>query len=246
MEIKCTSINILNHIYKGAKIIYTIEIKLNNNQKIIINERYRELLNLHNLMSKEYKEEKLPTFPPKKYFWNTEELFVNQRQIALNNYYKLITSSDKFVNLPSFKKWLKTKFSNINIKKKENLDFYMINDINSESDRQDKIEEELKKNIIPFFLDISEEAEKGNSDKNLEMKYYEIIKSEIFPFVENEPYTNELKGNNTNFNFIGNKKNNFGKIEKLFNNKLLEINKNINAECIENYKTPNIILNFDI
>ena len=245
-NIKCTSINILNHINKGTKIIYTIEIKLNNNQKVIIKERYSELLNLHNLMSKECKGEKLPNFPPKKFFFNKEEIFVNQRQNALNSYYKLITSSDKFVNLSSFKKWIKNKFSNIQIKKKENLDYYFLNDNIKENDRQEEIECELNKNIIPRFIYMNDYSKKQFSNKKHEKKYFNLIKSEIFPFVENEPYTNELEGNNTNFNFIGNKKNNLAKIEKIFNNKLIEINKNINIECFENFKTPDILLDFEI
>ena len=54
-NIKCRSIQIFNHQIKDNKAIYTIEIKLNNKQSIIITERYSELLNLHNAMSKEAK-----------------------------------------------------------------------------------------------------------------------------------------------------------------------------------------------
>ena len=242
-NIKCRSIKILNHIIKDNKTVYTIEIKLNNNQSILINERYSELLNLHHLMSKEAK---LPNFPKKKFFGNTEECFLNQRQIDLNNYYNQITSSDKFVNLQSFRMWIQNIFSNIKIKKKEDSEYYIINDIDSEIDRQKKIEKEINKNIIPSFIDMTEEIDKEFSSKKREMKYYNIINSEIFPFVDNNPYTEKIEGNNTNFNFIGSKKNNLIKIENLFNKKLIDINKKINLECFEKYKTPDLYFNFDL
>ena len=62
----------------------------------------------------------------------------------------------------------------------------------------------------------------------------------------NDPYSVNIEGNNTNFNFIGSKKNNLAKIEKLLNNKIIEINKNINNECFENYKSPDLFFAFDI
>ena len=241
-NIKCRSIKILNHIIKDSKVIYTIEITLSNHQSIIINERYSELLNLHNLMSKEAK---LPAFPPKKFFGNTEEFFLNQRQNNLNVYYNSITSSNIFVNLPSFKNWIKNKFSNVEIKNKDELDYYVMDDINAETNRQKKIERDLNK-IIPLFIDMTGVWDQEFSYKKREIKYNNLINSELFPFVDNDPYENNLLGNNTNFNFIGTKKNNLIKIEKLFNNKLIDINKNINIECIENYKTPDLFMQLDI
>jgi hypothetical protein len=242
-NIKVKSIEILNHRMKDTKIIYLIEITLNNNQSVLVNERYSELLNLHELMSKEAK---LPVFPPKKYFHNKDEFFLQQRQNDLNSYYKTITSSDKFLNLTAFKSWINSKFKGVNIKQKEKFEYYEITDNNFEADRQKMIENEIKENIIPLFIDITEESNKKNRNSICEQKYYNLIKSEIFPFVENEPYSFKIEGNNTNFNFIGTKKSNFIKIEKLFNNKLIEMNKNINSEYLENYKTPELSFSFDI
>ena len=240
-NIKCKKIEIFNHKIKDNVVIYAIEIILNNNQSIIINERYSELLNLHNLMSKE---EKLPPFPQKKYFGNTEELFLIQRQNNLNSYFNTITSSDKYVNLPSFKTWIKNKFSDYNIKEKEKLDFHEIKDIISETEKQKMLENDIKENIIPLFIDTEEK--KNIPSKNHEMEYYNLINSELFPFVENEPYSNNIEGNNMNFNYIGSKKNNLAKIEKLFNSKLIDINKKINQECFDNYNKADLIFNFDI
>ena len=169
-NIKCKKIEIFNHKIKDTKVIYAIEIILSNNQSIIINERYSELLNLHNLMSKEAK---LPPFPKKKYFGNTDELFLTQRQNSLNSYYNIITSSDKYVNLPSFKSWIKKIINDSNIKEKEKLDYYEINDIISETDRQKMLENEIKENIIPLFLDTEEK--KNIPNKNHEIEYYNLI-----------------------------------------------------------------------
>ena len=242
-NIKCKKFEIFNHKIKDTKVIYAIEIILTNNQSIIINERYSELLNLHNLMSKEAK---LPPFPQKKYFGNTDELFLVQRQNNLNSYYNTIISNDKFVNLPSFKSWLKSKFNEANIKEKEKLDYHEIKDIRSETERQEMLENEIKENIIPLFIDMEEK--KNIPNKNHEIEYYNLIKSELFPFVENDPYSNNIEGNNMNFNHIGSKKNNYSKIEKLFNNKLMDINKKINTECFDNYSntTTDLVFNFDI
>lgn len=243
-NIKCRSLKILNHTIKDNKVIYNIEIKLSNNQSIIINERYSELLGLHNLMSKEGK---LPIFPPKKFFGNTEESFLNQRQADLNHYYDIITSSNIYVNLPSFKFWLQSKFNDLKIKiKKEDPDYYVMNDITCEIERQKKIENEINKKIIPSFIDMTEEWDKEFSSKKREKKYYNVIHSELFPFVDNNPYFHNIEGNNTNFNYIGSKKNNLIKIEKLFNAKLNDINKNINLDCFEKYKTPELYFNFEL
>lgn len=241
-NIKCKKIEIFNHKIKDTKVIYAIEILLSNNQSIIINERYSELLNLHNLMSKEAK---LPPFPQKKYFGNTDELFLIQRQNNLNSYYNIITSNDKFINLPSFKSWINTKLNDSNIKEKEKLDYQEIKDIIYETERQKMLENEIKESIIPLFIDTEEK--KNMPNKNHELEYFNLINSELFPFVENEPYSYNIEGNNMNFNYIGSKKNNLAKIEKLFNNKLIDINKKINNECFDNYSNAtDLVFNFDI
>lgn len=242
-NIKCKSVKILNHAKKGGNIIYSIEIKLSNNQSITICQRYRELLNLHNLMSKEAK---LPPFPPKKYFGNTEELFLNQRQKDLNKYYSFITSSNIFVNLPSFKKWILNNFKNTKIKIKEDMEYFVVDDIIIEANRQKKIEKELNENILPLFIDMNEESVQEISSKRREINYNSIINSELFPFVDNNPYSNNLVGNNINFNFIGSKKNNLAKIEQLFNNKLIDINKNMNYDFNEKYKVPDLVMEINL
>ena len=171
-NIKCRSIQIFNHQIKDGKVIYTIEIKLNNKQSIIITERYSELLNLHNAMSKEAK---LPSFPPKKFFGNTDEKFLAQRQLGLNEYYEIITSSHIYSNLPSFKTWIFSKFKNIKLEKKEIFE-YNVFDISQEKKLQDiKIFNQINKNVIPLFFDINinltnDELDQDNNFQNKEIK----------------------------------------------------------------------------
>ena len=246
-NIKCRSIQIFNHQIKDNKAIYTIEIKLNNKQSIIITERYSELLNLHNAMSKEAK---LPNFPPKKFFGNTDEIFLNQRQLSLNHYYEIITSSHIYSNLASFKSWIFNKFRNVHLEEKEELKYEKYNDINMEKKRQGKIINYINENVIPLFFEynniipndelVQEILNKEKKD-NKEKAYSEIINSKLFPLKENN-----FVGNNNNFNFIGNKKNNLLKMERLFNNKLNELNEDIKIKCLDKFKSPDILMIFDL
>jgi len=253
-NIKCRSIQIFNHQIKDNIVIYTIEIKLNNKQAIIITERYSELLNLHNAMSKEAK---LPNFPPKKYFGNTDEKFLNQRQLNLNEYYDIITSSHIYSNLPSFRNWIFSKFKNIKIEKKEVFKYNVLDDISQEKKRQDKIINYINVNVIPLFFDVNinlsndeldqdnifqnkENKENKEQKESKENKYLIIISDELSQANDN------LIGNNNNFNFIGRQKNNLLKMERLFTTKLSELNENINIKCFEKFQTPDILMIFDL
>lgn len=73
-----------------------------------------------------------------------------------------------------------------------------------------------------------------------------MINHELFPIKGNNFKDNFLAGNNNNFNFIGNKKNYLLKMERLFSIKLLELNENINIKCFEKFKTPDILMIFDL
>ena len=256
-NIKCRSIQIFNHQIKDGKVIYTIEIKLNNKQSIIITERYSELLNLHNAMSKEAK---LPSFPPKKFFGNTDEKFLAQRQLGLNEYYEIITSSHIYSNLPSFKTWIFNKFKNIKLEKKEIFE-YNVFDISQEKKLQDiKIFNQINKNLIPLFFDINinltnDELEQDNNFQNKEIKenrdkketkenkYLITINDEL---KKNKYSENKIIGNNNNFNLLGNKKNNLIKMEKALNYKLSESLVNINIKCFEKFQNPDILMLIDL
>ncbi len=242
-NIKCRSIQIFNHQIKDNIVTYTIEIKLNNKQSIIIKERYSELLNLHNAMSKEAK---LPNFPPKKYFGNTDENFLNQRQLSLNEYYEIITSSHIYSNLPSFKSWIFSKFKDMPIDPKEKLKYYEYEDIKQEKKRQAKIEKDINHNIIPLFVEINVDSEIDNNYQKKENEYSNLINKEVFPSEKDKNVDGDLIGTNNNFNFIGNKKNNLIKMEKLFNNTLNELNENIKTKCIDKFQAPDLLMKFDL
>ena len=256
-NIKCRSIKIYNHQVKDNKVIYTLEIKLKNKQSIIITERFSELLNLHNAMSKEAK---LPKFPPKKFFGNMDENFLNKRQSELNRYYEIITSSHIYTNLSSFRSWIANKFRNIHIEDKELKYNNVVYDINLEKKRQDKIINYINMNIIPQFFESNiylsnDESEQENNFQNKENKeskekreklYLNSINTELFPFVENNFMENDLTGNNKNFNFIGNKKNNLIKMERLFNNKLNELAEYSDTKCFKKFQTPDILMEFEL
>ena len=237
-NIKCRSIQILNHQNKEGTIYYNIKITLSNNQSIIICERYSELLNLHNLMSKE---ESLPNFPPKKFFYNTNELFLNQRQMDLNKYFSLITSSDKLINLPSFTNWIKNVFRDVEIIPKVSYNYNEIDDINTEKKRQKKIEKEINK-IIPLFYDLTEVWGQDISSKEKENEYKNLIDNNLTN-KEDEYIINE--GDDKNFSLIGYKRN-LTKMERLFNSKIIDINRSINIECNDKYVPLNIIMEFDL
>ena len=99
------------------------------------------------------KEAKLPNFPPKKFFGNTDEIFLNQRQLSLNHYYEIITSSHIYSNLASFKSWIFNKFRNVHLEEKEELKYEKYNDINMEKKRQGKIINYINENVIPLFFE---------------------------------------------------------------------------------------------
>ena len=209
------------------------------------------------------KEAKLPNFPPKKYFGNTDETFLNLRQKNLNRYYEIITSSHIYSNLSSFKSWIFNKFGNIHIEEKDELKYDTIEDLSEEKQKQEGITKYINSNIIPLFfeynnnvpnddLDQDNNFQSKDNKENIEKKeikesaYLDLINKELFPFVENNYIEINLTGSNNNFNFIGNRRNNILKMEKIFNNKLNELNENINITCLEKFQTPDILMIFDL
>lgn len=69
-------------------------------------DRYSSLKELHETFKKEANSINYPKFPGKKYFGNTDEKFLNQRQTALEHYFNTILGSREFSSLPSLKKWI--------------------------------------------------------------------------------------------------------------------------------------------
>jgi hypothetical protein len=71
-------------------------------------ERYSAFKDLHEVFKKEANSINFPKFPPKKFFGNTDEKFLNQRQTALEHYFNTILGSKEFSSLPSLRRWIDT------------------------------------------------------------------------------------------------------------------------------------------
>jgi hypothetical protein len=77
-------------------------------------ERYSAFKDLHEIFKKEANSINFPKFPPKKFFGNTDEKFLNQRQTALEHYFNTILGSKEFSSIPSLKKWIETLIKKYN------------------------------------------------------------------------------------------------------------------------------------
>jgi hypothetical protein len=69
-------------------------------------ERYSAFKDLHEILKREANSMNFPKFPPKKFFGNTDEKFLNQRQTALEHYFNTILGSKEYSVLPSLRKWI--------------------------------------------------------------------------------------------------------------------------------------------
>ena len=266
-NIICKSIIITNHLIDGDHVNYTLEITLSNNKKYTSIERYSDLLNLHNSMSKEIKS--LPKFPPKKMFGNKKESFLIQRQNELNNYFKQITSSDIFINLPSFKNWIQNARTRINSIKKNNKNENNESNFIDSLNQREKIEFVMKK-YVKYFVDVGwEDKYETNEDKMFKKskKYLDVIinsnnfginKSnnldvgeDIEENINNEEKEEnkemlELVGNDENFGLIGKRNEMLENIENQLEKKLNDINNQFENNIYSNYISEDLVMSFNI
>jgi hypothetical protein len=93
---------------KREHVDYLIRLICLEDDKINVefSERYSAFKDLHEVFKKEANSLNYPKFPPKKYFGNTDEKFLNQRQTALEHYFNAILGSKEFSSLPSLKRWI--------------------------------------------------------------------------------------------------------------------------------------------
>ena len=94
-----------DHVEYFIKIMSTKDDTLN----VDFTERYSTLRDLYDILRKEANTSKFPKFPPKKYFGNTDEKFLNQRMAALDHYFSQVF--EDFAHLASFKKWVDDKIA---------------------------------------------------------------------------------------------------------------------------------------
>jgi hypothetical protein len=99
----------INYKKRGDHVEYIIRLNCieDNNLYAEFTERYSTLKDLHDAMKKEAtKASNFPKFPPKKFFGNTDEIFLNQRQTELQKYFNQLFSSKELSNLPSLRQWI--------------------------------------------------------------------------------------------------------------------------------------------
>jgi DNA-binding Lrp family transcriptional regulator len=96
--------------FKREHVEYVIRLICIEDDKINVEflERYSTLKDLHEILRKEANSINFPKFPPKKYFGNTDEKFLNQRQTALEHYFNTILGSKEFSTVYSLKKWIES------------------------------------------------------------------------------------------------------------------------------------------
>jgi len=126
-----------DHVEYQIKIISTKDDTLN----VDFSQRYSTLRDLYDVLRKDANTSKFPKFPPKKYFGNTDEKFLNQRMAALDHYFNQVF--EDFSHLPTLKKWVEEKIAKHSTKKltKENSK----DNVNKESIKTKTDSNEIKK-----------------------------------------------------------------------------------------------------
>ena len=109
MEKENYSIKVLSHIKIENHIEYLINIsEEKSGSNSFFPEKYSTLRSLYELMKKESKVKKFPSFPPNKLFGYEEESFVIQRAKDLNAFFQEIISDQNYNKLPSFKTFVES------------------------------------------------------------------------------------------------------------------------------------------
>jgi hypothetical protein len=98
----------INYKKRADHVDYIIRLNCLEDSRLFaeFSERYSTLKDLHDALKKETNSSNFPKFPPKKFFGNTDEKFLNKRQTDLQHYFNDILSSREFRQLPSLKAWL--------------------------------------------------------------------------------------------------------------------------------------------
>lgn len=255
----CKSIKIINHERGGPKepTYYILEIKLTTNILITTKKRYKDLHELNSSLKKEFKESKIntklsfPTFPGKKYFFNTDEEFLKMRQQQLNKYFSNLLKENIFVNLPSFLKWIDTIIQEEKEKKKDRKNFL------GEKNTEEIITQGAIDLFHEFLYDMEDETnnmidEKVKNERN--QKYTEIIeKNGLFSDISDNNKNNNgnikkviPEGNDCNFRLIGEYNKHIKKIENEVQKKLEDYTEKIEKSLNQLYESKDLILEFKI
>ena len=224
---KC-SIKVISHIKIDNHVEYLINIDSKSlGCNIFFTEKYSNLRSLYELMKKEAKVKKFPSFPPNKLFGYEEENFVIQRAKDLNSFFQEINTNQNYSNLPSFNKFIDSNIKkNALVKGEQNKsgESNIIGHIvhNTKFNQRamlfgNSLFKTEKKNSImnvnngesvekigKKFVKINYEIEIENKIKN-EEKYKNVFDKIDFKIDNN--YNISCNNSDENFNFIGNNDN---------------------------------------
>jgi hypothetical protein len=172
-----------NHIEYKIRLICIEDIS----NYVDFQERYKNLKKLHDIFKKEAKSTNFPKFPPKKFFGNQEEKFLNQRQTSLQHYFNSVQKN--YNKLSSLKRWInqiliKNGKRPIKHQIKENEKIVLLNENDRISSPQIKTKNSLHQNITYSTVNTTNpfrsttnliESRKTESKTELIKDYQEII-----------------------------------------------------------------------
>ena len=88
---------------------YIIKVMGSRSTKFYLQDRYSEIRSYWLNMLKEYNESIPPTFPPKKWFGNTDEEFIRQRMDELGGFFNTVLADPKLASCELTKNYFKEK-----------------------------------------------------------------------------------------------------------------------------------------
>lgn len=138
-------LHFVNYKKSGDHVQYIVRLSCSEDTTINSEflERYSSLKDLHDVLKKEANSINFPKFPPKKFFGNTDEKFLNQRQLGLQHYFNTIMGSRDFSHLPSLKAWIDSIIKKLT--KDGKADQSHRRTIDSNMDRNERVQSPIQK-----------------------------------------------------------------------------------------------------
>lgn len=241
MENENFTIKVISHVKVENHVEYFVNINNKSlNAGIYFTEKFTNLRNLYDLMKKESKIKKFPSFPPNKLFGYEEEKFVIQRAKDLDIFFQEINKNPNYNKLPSFIQYAKSKFkqknikhNNLNVNETKEIKLFIPNErierraklfnnkflrlpikqlTNDEYDYIQKENEKIVKKIEEKFINLDYDINISINKKN-EIKYQKIFNDTFVDKNNINKYSID-NYNDKNFDLIGKNDDNIIKIEK--------------------------------
>ena len=109
-------ITVTNHKKIGDHFEYFLQITLPDGSVKEISDRYSNLKVLNDALKKEWSSGSFPKFPPKKFFFSSDEKYLQQRQNELKAYFEDLSERGDLGKMQTIKKYLEEKLDmSINI-----------------------------------------------------------------------------------------------------------------------------------